>query len=90
MTPTIPYADVGTTCRPTSLGYHYHLFREAGWPMGSGVVEGACKHPIGLRFKRQSTRSIKAGARAVLNLALDRINDRWRARCHRMRTLSPA
>jgi predicted NBD/HSP70 family sugar kinase len=32
----------------------YHLFRAAGWPVGSGVVEGACKHVVGLRFKRQS------------------------------------
>jgi len=27
-----------------------------GWPAASGVVEGACKHVVGLRFKRRSTR----------------------------------
>jgi hypothetical protein len=58
----------------------YHLFRAAGWPIGSGVVEGACKHLVGLRFKRQSTRWTKAGARAVLHLRLDRLNGRWDAR----------
>jgi hypothetical protein len=58
----------------------YHLFRADGWPIGSGVVEGACKHVIGLRFKRQSTRWTKAGARAVLHLRLDRLNDRWQQR----------
>lgn len=68
----------------------YHLFREAGWPVGSGVVEGACKHLIGLRFKRQSTRWTKAGARAVLHLALDRINHRWETRCHHLRIPAPA
>jgi hypothetical protein len=59
----------------------YHIFRAAGWPVGSGVVEGACKHVVGLRFKRQSTRWTKAGARAVLHLRLDRLNGRGDARC---------
>jgi hypothetical protein len=59
----------------------YHLFRAAGWPLGSGVVEGACKHVVGLRFKRQSTRWTKAGARAVLRLRLDWLNGRWEQRC---------
>ncbi len=69
----------------------YHLFRAAGWPVGSGVVEGACKHVIGLRFKRQSTRWTKAGARAVLHLRLDRLNGRWDARCaHVRQQLRPA
>jgi hypothetical protein len=63
----------------------YHLFRAAGWPIGSGVVEGACKHVIGLRFKRQSTRWTRAGARAVLHLRLDRLNGRWDQRCKLIR-----
>ncbi len=63
----------------------YHLFRAAGCPVGSGVVEGACKHVIGLRFKRQSTRWSKAGARAVLHLRLDRLSGRWPARCQLVR-----
>jgi len=67
----------------------YHLFREAGWPVGSGVVEGACKHVVGLRFKRQSTRWTKAGARAVLHLRLDRLNSRWDARTQHVRQQLP-
>jgi hypothetical protein len=63
----------------------YHLFRAAGWPVGSGVVEGACKHVIGLRFKRQSTRWSRPGAQAVLHLRLDRLSDRWSARCQLVR-----
>jgi hypothetical protein len=62
----------------------YHLFRAAGWPVGSGVVEGGCKHVIGLRFKRQSTRWTKAGARGVLHLALDRLNGRWERRAQHL------
>jgi hypothetical protein len=63
----------------------YHLFREMGWPIGSGVVEGACKHVVGLRFKRQSTRWTRAGARAVLHLRLDRLSNRWEHRTHLLR-----
>ena len=63
----------------------YHLFRAMGWPIGSGVVEGACKHVVGLRFKRQSTRWTKAGARAVLHLRLDRLNSRWERRSEHLR-----
>jgi hypothetical protein len=63
----------------------YHLFRAMGWPVGSGVVEGACKHVIGLRFKRKSTRWTKTGARAVLHLRLDRLNGRWQQRSSMLR-----
>lgn len=63
----------------------YDRFRAAGWPVGSGVVEGGCKHVVGLRFKRQSTRWSKSGAQAVLHLRLDRINGRWQERSHFMR-----
>lgn len=63
----------------------YHLFRAMGWPVGSGVVEGGCKHVIGLRFKRASTRWTKEGGRAVLRLRLDRLNGRWQARSQHLR-----
>jgi hypothetical protein len=63
----------------------YHLFRAMGWPIGSGVVEGACKHVVGLRFKRQSTRWSRAGARAVLHLRLDRLSNRWEHRAQLLR-----
>lgn len=66
----------------------YPLFRAMGWPVGSGVVEGACKHVVGLRFKRQSTRWTRTGARAVLHLRLDRINGRWEQRCQLTRQSS--
>lgn len=55
----------------------YPLFRAAGWPTGSGVVEGACKQVVGLRFKRKSTRWSRAGGRAVLHLRVDRLSQRW-------------
>lgn len=63
----------------------YHLFEAAGWPKGSGVVEGGCKHVIGLRFKRQSTRWTKRGAQNVLYLRLDRLSNRWERRVDLLR-----
>jgi hypothetical protein len=63
----------------------YPLFRAAGWPIGSGVVEGACKNVIDLRFKRKSTRWKTAGLRAILHLRLDLLNDRWQNRCEHLR-----
>ena len=58
----------------------YPLFRQAGWPIGSGIVEGGCKHVIGVRFKRKSARWKKPGFRAILHLRLDLLNNRWEKR----------
>jgi hypothetical protein len=63
----------------------YAEFRAAGWPVGSGVVEGGCKHVIDLRFKRKSTRWTRTGARAVLWLRTDWLNGRWEDRCAHLR-----
>jgi hypothetical protein len=57
--------------------------------LGQQVVEGACKHVVGLRFKRKSTRWTKQGARAVLHLRLDRLNSRWEKRCEHLRQQLP-
>lgn len=64
------------------------LFRGAGWPIGSGVVEGGCKNVIDLRFKRKSARWKTPGLRAILHLRLDILNDRWGTRCDHLRSPS--
>lgn len=63
----------------------YPLFRQAGWPIGSGIVEGGPKNVIGLRFKRRSARWKKPGFRAILQLRLDLLNNRWEKRCDLLR-----
>jgi len=63
----------------------YPLFRQAGWPIGSGIVEGGCKHVIGSRFKRKSARWKSPGFRAILHLRLDLLNNRWQKRCDLVR-----
>ena len=81
------------TVRPKRRYYHclecgrrrFPADQWLGWKGRSGVVEGACKHVVGQRFKRQSTRWTKQGARAVLHLRLDRLNGRWEERCEHLR-----
>ena len=46
----------------------YHLFREAGYPIGSGTVESACKHVVQQRLKQSGMRWSLIGAQAMLAL----------------------
>ena len=46
----------------------YHLFREAGYPIGSGTVESACKTVVQQRLKQSGMRWSRLGAQAMLAL----------------------
>ena len=46
----------------------YHLFREAGCPIGSGTVESACKLVVQQRPKQSGMRWSRHGAQAMLAL----------------------
>ena len=46
----------------------YHLFREAGYPIGSGTVESACKLVVQQRLKQSGMRWSRDGAQAMLAL----------------------
>lgn len=48
------------------LGYHTAL--EAGWPIATGAIEGACRHLIGDRLDITGARWGLDGAEAVLKL----------------------
>ena len=51
-----------------------------GWiavPVGSGVVESACKRIVGSRLKRSGCRWSKAGANALLAVKCCIDNSRW-------------
>jgi len=50
----------------------YDLYREKGYPIGSGLVEGNCKLVVGKRFKGNGMRWKKRDNEAVLNNDLDR------------------
>ena len=46
----------------------YNTARARGWPIATGVIEGACRHLIGDRLDISGARWGLAGAEAVLKL----------------------
>ncbi len=55
----------------------YDRYRAAGWDVGSGMVEGACKHLIGAREKGPGMRWTVPGANAVAQARVALFNGRW-------------
>jgi len=55
----------------------YPTYRAKGMHIGSGVVEAACKHVVGARCKRAGMRWTSDGARTVLSLRTQLLNNRW-------------
>lgn len=56
---------------------HYDQYLAQGWPIGTGVVEGACGHLVKDRCDQAGMRWTKAGAQAVLDLRAVRLNGDW-------------
>ncbi|MEP0842221.1 MAG: hypothetical protein HRF43_05875 [Phycisphaerae bacterium] len=55
---------------------HYDEYLAAGYPIGSGLAVGACRHLV---MDRIGTRRRIPGAQAMLNLRAEYINDEWDA-----------
>ena len=55
----------------------YDRYRAAGWDIGSGMVESACKHLIGAREKGPGMRWSEAGAQTVAAVRVLLFNDQW-------------
>lgn len=55
----------------------YRLFRQAGYPIGSGTVESACKVVVQQRMKQAGMRWSRTGAQAMLALRCALLSDRW-------------
>jgi hypothetical protein len=58
---------------------HYDRYLARGWPISTGVVEGACGHLVKDRVERSGMRWTKSGAQAILELRAVRVNDDWNA-----------
>jgi hypothetical protein len=54
---------------------HYEEYREKGYPIGSGMVEGSCKYVVCRRFKGSGMRWKRADNESVLKVRLAIIND---------------
>jgi len=69
----------------STIGYYrrnlpymqYDQYLAQGWPIGTGVVEGACGHLVKDRMEQSAMRWTRPGAQAVLDLRAVRINDDW-------------
>lgn len=57
----------------------YDEFRSSGLPIGTGLVEGACKYVIGKRFKGSGMRWKKTDNESVLKVRLAKLNGRLHA-----------
>ena len=57
----------------------YDEYLARGWPIGTGVVEGACGHLVKDRRQQAGMRWTQAGAQALLELRAVRLNGDWDA-----------
>jgi hypothetical protein len=55
----------------------YQQFRQAGYPIGSGTVESACKLVAQARLKQSGMSWSRPGAQAVLSLRTCLLSQRW-------------
>jgi hypothetical protein len=55
----------------------YDVFRAKGYDIGSGAVEGACKHVVGKRLKQSGMIWTRAGSSATLALRINWLNKEW-------------
>jgi len=58
---------------------HYDAYLAAGYPIGSGVAEGACRHLVKDRLEQTGMRWTVAGAQAMLHLRATYLNGDWDA-----------
>ena len=57
----------------------YDAYLAAGYPIGSGVAEGACRHLVKDRLEQTGMRWTVDGAQAMLHLRATYLNGDWEA-----------
>ena len=55
----------------------YVLYLARGYPIGSGVIEGDCKHVVGNRFCASGMRWEHQSAQSLLHLRTIQLSKRW-------------
>lgn len=61
---------------------HYDQYLAAGYPIASGVIEGACRHFVKDRMERSGMKWTLQGAQAMLNVRSVAMNDTWEEFTH--------
>jgi hypothetical protein len=67
-----------TFMRNNAHRMEYKRFRDNGWPIGSGPVEGACKNIVKKRMCQSGQRWSLRGGQAILSLRAIVKSDRWK------------
>jgi hypothetical protein len=57
-----------------SVRMRYDLYLASGYPIASGVIEGACRHYVKDRMERAGMHWTKAGAQAMLDVRSEYLN----------------
>jgi hypothetical protein len=57
----------------------YDAYLKAGYPIASGVIEGACRHYVKDRMERAGMRWSRQGAQAMLDVRSEYLNGDWQA-----------
>ena len=68
----------------------YPEFRRQGYPIGSGMVEGACKNLVGARFKRAGMCWSEHGLDALLPLRAALVSGLWDTTWQQLKTPQPS
>jgi hypothetical protein len=82
-----PWTEPQRKAIQRTIGYYernqaymrYDHYLAQGWPIGTGVVEGACGHLVKDRMEQAGMRWRQDGAQAVLDLRAVRLNNDWDA-----------
>jgi hypothetical protein len=72
--------DLKTICGYFEKNRHrmrYDEYLAAGYPIASGVIEGACRHVVKDRLERTGMNWIREGAQAMLDLRCVYLTDQW-------------
>ena len=77
-------AQVARYFKRNAQAMDYARYLARGWPIASGVIEGACRHLVKDRCEASGMRWSQMGAEQVLSLRAVRINGDWAA-YHRYR-----
>ena len=58
---------------------HYDEYLAKGYPIASGVIEGACRHLVKDRMERAGMHWTRDGAQAMLDVRSIHVNGDWEA-----------
>jgi hypothetical protein len=66
-----------TYFKKNKLYMDYHRFLKNGWPIGSGIIEAACKSIVKQRMCRSGQRWTRKGGQTILTLRSHVKSNRW-------------